>query len=106
MQGCGFRDLYDQFAALNVQIIGVSFGNPDLNSAWINDQGYQYEIWTDDNRELALYYGAADSTNAFYPDRITRLLDANGNLLLEYNNATASANPNEVLEDCQAIFGE
>ena len=53
-----------------------------------------------------MYYGAADSPNAFYPDRITRLLDADGNVLLEYDNASASANPREVLEDCQAIFGE
>ena len=91
---------------MNIQIIGVTFGDPGLNAYWIEDQGFQYEVWTDDNRELAIHYGAAEDANAFIPDRITRLLDADGNVLLEYNSVSTSTSPAEVLEDCQKIFAD
>ena len=104
--GCGFRDLYDQFTALGIQLVGVTFGPPSLNNDWVNSEGFQYEIWTDDNKELAIYYGAADDASAWVPDRVTRLLDANGELMLEYNAVDFNSSPAEILADCQLIFGQ
>ena len=40
-----------------------------------------------------------------YPD-VTLILDAQGTLVLEYRSSTgASGHPQDVLEDCQALFG-
>jgi len=37
---------------------------------------------------------------------VTVILDAEGTLLLEYRQGTGSSgHPEEVLEDCQALFG-
>ncbi len=82
--------------------MGVSFAGPEVNTLWIQDQGYQYEFWTDTNRELALYYGAVEKVTDFVPARVTRILDAEGVLVLEYAVGT---HPLEVLADCQALFG-
>ena len=69
------------------------------------DQGYQYEIWTDDERTLSVTYGAADSVNAFFPNRVTVLLDSAGDLLLEYPTVNIDVHPGQVLDDCQLLFG-
>ena len=39
------------------------------------------------------------------PQRVTVILDAKGTLLLEYRSGTGSSgHPQDVLEDCQALF--
>ena len=106
VEGCGYRDNYEEFQNLGVQIVGVGFQEPDVNAAWAEAEGFQYEIWTDTNRELGIYYGAASSPSSNFPNRITRLLDENGSLLLEYNDVNFGTNPRLVLEDCQLLFGE
>ena len=70
---------------MGVEIVGVGFQDPATNAGWVADQGYQYEIWTDEDRTLSVTYGAADSALAFFPDRVTVLLDAQGDLLLDHD---------------------
>ena len=68
---------------------------------------FQYELWTDDAaRTLALYYGSVFSATTFQAGRVTRLLDENGDLVLEYDTLGGLAtHPQKVLEDCEALFG-
>jgi len=74
-------------------------------AAWADAEGFQYEVWTDDNKDLALYYGAARAGQSF-ADRVTMLLGSDGSLLLEYTEDIAfGTHPNQVLEDCQILFG-
>ncbi len=74
---------------------------------WVSEEGFQYEVWTDDDRTLATYYGAADSESSSYADRVTMLLDGNGDLILEYTDSIVfGTHPEEVYQDCLSIFGE
>ena len=47
---------------------------------------------------------AASSSGTLYASRVTRVLDADGVLVLEYAVTTISAHPAEVLEDCKLLF--
>ena len=85
--------------------MGVGFGPTPLNAQWVADQNYAFEVWNDINKTLALYYGAINSPGAFAPNRMTRLLDASGKVLLEYNTVSTGTHPAEVLSDCQVLFG-
>ena len=85
-------------------IVGASFDPPAENQAWAQAQGYQYELWSDEGRELALYYGAATSPTQSAASRVTKLLDASGTLILEYSGISVGAHPAEVLQDCQKLF--
>ena len=106
VEGCGYRDLKAQFDALGVQIVGVGFNPPEAMQAWAEDEGFTYELWTDTDRTLALTYGAAKRPDQSSPSRITMLLDAEGRLLLEYVGAIdTGTHPNDVLTDCEALFG-
>ena len=91
---------------MGVQIVGVSFNSNSDNASWASSEGFQFELWTDDDRSLAVYYGAADSTDAWFPNRITRILDANGNMILEYNTVDVSTSPYDVLNDCGILFDD
>ena len=61
-------------------------------------------MWTDEDRVLSVTYGAASSATAFFPDRVTVLLDANGDLLLEYTQVVIDVHPQQVLDDCALLF--
>jgi len=84
----------------------VTFGSPGANNDWAIEENFQYEVWTDSDKTLAVHYQAADNDQAFVPDRITVLLDGDGDLLLGYFEGLAvGTHPAQVLEDCQAIWG-
>lgn len=84
----------------------MGFADPETNRSWAEDQGYGFELWSDSERTLALHYGAVDSANSFMPSRITRLLDVDGTVLLEYDDVSAFSGPSDVLKDCQKLFSE
>jgi peroxiredoxin len=83
----------------------VSFDPPEENAAWAAQEGFQYELWTDEGRELALYYGAASSPTQGSAGRITQLLGPDGAVALEYPLVSVGTHPGQVLSDCQALFG-
>lgn len=77
-----------------------------MNRAWAEDEGFQFELWTDDDdRTLAITYGAATTPSASAASRVSVILDENGVLILEYPSVNPSTGPQEALEDCQALFG-
>lgn len=88
-----------------MQIVGASFDPPATNLDWAQQEGFQYDLWSDGGRELALYYGAATSPQAGSAKRITKVLDAKGTLVLEYLTVSAGTSPLQVLADCEILFG-
>ena len=105
MEGCGYRDLKSEFDALGVEIVGVSFDSPAANQAWAEDEGYTFELWTDDERTLAIAYGAAASADASYALRLTVVLDENGDCILTYDvGANLGTHPAMVLEDLEQVL--
>lgn len=87
-------------------IVGVGFDDPATNAGWAAEEGFTFELWTDDDKTLALTYGAATSQSSPVPSRVTRVLDADGTLLLEYQVSAIGTHPSEVLADCQVLFGQ
>lgn len=89
-----------------MQIVAVGFDSPSANAAWAEDEGFQYEVWTDSDSTLALAFGAVDSASARFPDRLTVVIDADGTQLLEYEVRSIGTHPGQVLEDCEVLFGD
>jgi peroxiredoxin len=88
-----------------VQIVAVGFDPPGRNAAWAEEEGFPFEVWTDESRALALAYGAVSSASASFPARLTVILDADGNQLLEYQVTSVGTHPGQVLADCEVLFG-
>ena len=85
-----------------MQIVGVSFGGPDVTARWVENQEFPYEVWTDLDKTLALHLGAAEADSA-RPRRITVVLDAEGRVLKRYDDVAVGAHPEEVLEDIRGL---
>ena len=88
-----------------MSIVGVSFDDPADNLSWALEEEFPFELWSDDDHTLAVTYGAA-TTDAFYANRVTVILDAQGIWRVDYNPANASTGPQDVLEDCMLLFGD
>ena len=86
--------------------MGVSFDSSTDNATFAETESYEYELWSDLDRTLALHYGAATSASQSMASRISVLLDTEGVWRVEYNPANALTNAADVLEDCELLFGE
>ena len=87
-------------------IVGVSFAEPSTTSAWAEDEGFQYDLWTDDDRTLSLHYGAINNADDFAPSRITKVLNEEGTLILEYvDDVGVNSHPSQVLADFKTVMG-
>ena len=89
-----------------MQIVGVGFDSPSRNAAWAENEGYLFELWTDDDKTLALAYGSISSDSARFPGRITVVIGPDGEQVLEYAVSDLGTHPAQVLEDLTAIYGE
>lgn len=87
-------------------IVAVGFNTPAENKEWSDEEGFTFELWTDDDKTLAITYGAASSTSALTPHRKTAILDADGVLVDYYDSVNVATHASDVLEDCQVLFGE
>lgn len=86
--------------------MGASFDPPQANKKFKDNNNFQYELWTDGKKELALFFGAAKNPTQFFADRITVVIDAQGHWLLSYKVVSDLAgHPKKVLADCQKLFG-
>ena len=70
-----------------------SFDTPKANEAWAEIEGFSFELWSDSDKTLALYYGAASSPTTRNASRVTKVLDAEGNLVLEYQVSAIGTHP-------------
>ena len=103
-EGCEFRDLHDQFEALGVTIYGCSFDLPAENAAFTLANQFQYRLFSDPERAMALHYEAASSPSQWFADRTTVVLDPYGRWVLQYPSVgNTKAHPNEVLADMTAL---
>ena len=88
-------------------IVGASFNSTTDNQTFKDEEGFEYELWSDLGRELAIYYDAADSEAQNSADRRTVVLDSQGRQLRSYAPSwDIGAHPQDVLEDCQTLFGD
>ncbi len=82
----------------------MSFDTPADNADFAADEGFQYELWSDDSRVLGQHYGAAGSDNQAFASRVTVVLDEMGRLCLVYPQVGVGQHPQEVLEDVTRLL--
>ncbi len=84
--------------------MGASFADPEHHASWAEEEGFGFEIWTDDDHTLAEHYGAAE-VDAVVPLRQTFVLDAQGMLLLQYTDGvTTGTHPAKVRSDLRLLL--
>jgi len=103
LEGCGFRDLYEEFRKKDIEILGCSFDSVEDNAAFAKKFGYTFPLLCDVDREVGLAYGACDSPNAGYADRITYVIDEDGFIAKAYGHVEARTHPAKILESLSSV---
>jgi len=89
-----------------VRIVAAGFASPEETTAWADRLGYSYEIWTDADQVLATHYDVMVDWEEV-PLRHAYILDGEGRAVLFHQGAVSvGADPNQVYQDCKALFGE
>jgi glutaredoxin-dependent peroxiredoxin len=55
---CGMRDSLKEYEGLDCKVLGLSTDSPFALDAWAKEQGYQFPLLSDYNKETARGYGA------------------------------------------------
>ena len=72
-----------------MKVFGVSFDSVDDNAAFAAKFEFPFPLLCDETKAIGLAYGAADSPDAGYPNRITYVIGADGTI----EQAIATADP-------------
>jgi peroxiredoxin len=88
----------------------VSFNKTSSNAQFRKKESFGYPLWSDLDRELGLYYGAAKSKTTFLASRITVVLDPQGTWKLLYPSKVVSKDLYNhgaiVLNDLKVLLGK
>lgn len=102
-EGCELRDNFDAFKKLNVEILGVSFDDPETNAKFVAKESFPFRLLSDASKEFAVAVGAADSTSRLWARRISYLVGADGKVLKAYDNVSPGTHATQVLADLAAL---
>jgi len=93
-----------------VQVIGCSFDTPAKNAKFKSHEKFKFALWSDVERELALYYGAAKKKSQSNASRITVILDPAGTWRYWYSTFQIGFDmynhPKTILEDLTALLSK
>lgn len=93
----GFQARIRDYAAENVQILGVSTDDVAANAKFANAQNLGYPLLCDTEREICLAYGACPSASARAAKRMTYVIAPDGAIAQVHANVNARAHPEALL---------
>jgi peroxiredoxin Q/BCP len=102
-EGCALRDNYADFTKLGVEVLGVSFDQPEKNAQFILEDRFPFRLLSDEDKSLAVSVGAADSTKRLFARRISYLVGPDGKVLKAYDNVDPRTHAKQVLADLAAL---
>lgn len=78
-------------------MLGISLDTAAENLTFKKQNGFTFPLLCDVNREVSLAYGACSFKEAFYTNRISYLIGADGIILKTFPSVSAAAHADEVL---------
>jgi thioredoxin-dependent peroxiredoxin len=75
----------------------VSFDTVEANAAFARKFSFPFPLLCDTSRQIGMAYGACDSPDAEYANRITYVLDPQGKVDQVHDKVSAAKHPEELL---------
>ena len=98
-EGRGLRDRFADFQKQGVEVVGVSFDEPDANAAFVKAEGFPFRLLSDTDHALARKVGAATSDAQPVASRISYLVGPDGKVKKVYGAVTPATHAGDVLSD-------
>ena len=104
IEGQGFRDEFQNFNDLNVQIIGCSADPPKKQKKFCDKQGFQYPMLCDENHEMLKAYGVWGKKKFMGREymgisRVTYIISEKGIIDKVYEKVKTTSHSQDILRD-------
>ena len=101
VEGKEFRDLYQQFAALDCSVVGVSTDSVESHRGFAEKHGLPFPLLADTRGELTSAFGVLDRGMA---QRATFVLDRDGRLARSFLEVTPRGHAQRVLNFVRTLL--
>jgi peroxiredoxin Q/BCP len=98
-----FNGLLDEFAAVDVQVVGVTVEKPETNREWVARHGVKIPMIEDSDYAISNAFGVTLRMGGV--KHATFLIDADGVLRKAYPKVRAKGHAAAVRGDCREIWG-
>jgi peroxiredoxin Q/BCP len=100
-EACAFRDIWTEYQAAGVLVIGVSTQDLDSKHAFADEHQLPFPLIADTDEGWAKAFGV--SVTGGYAKRVSFLLDASGTIAKVYPGVDPGVHAREVLDDAKAL---
>lgn len=100
-EACAFRDIWDDYEAAEVMVIGVSTQDESSHEKFAGEHELPFPLVADTDESWAKAFGV--SVRAGYSQRVSFLLDAEGKVAKTYPGVDPGVHAAEVLADAKAL---
>ena len=98
------KDQYDEFKKLNVKVFGISSDGIESHKAFQEKYNLPFTLLADTDASVAKAYNAEGDGQYF--NRVSYLIDPEGNIVKFYPQVNPDTHANEILEDLASIIEE
>jgi peroxiredoxin Q/BCP len=99
LEGRGFRDHQEYFDDNGIQIVGISFDAVDRNAAFAEKFHFKFPLLSDNDRKIALAFGACNAVKPQHAERVSFLIDEQGKIARVYDQVDPRDHPARVLAE-------
>jgi peroxiredoxin Q/BCP len=98
-EACGLRDIFAIYHELNIVILGVSYDSVKSHQQFKAKHHLPFALLSDQDRSVANLYGAYQSVkNYFYPERMTFLINEQGEIVRIFKQVEIVGHAEEILK--------
>ena len=100
-EACAFRDVWSEYEAADVLVIGVSTQDNESHQAFAEEHELPFPLVADVDQTWATAFGVA--VHGGYAQRVSFLLDAGAKVAKVYPGVDPGVHAREVLDDAAAL---
>ncbi len=85
-EACSFRDEFEDFTALNAEVIGISSDNVVSHKRFAEKYRLPFTLLADTKKEVQKMFGVPRSILGLIPGRVTYIIDKKGKVVYIFNS--------------------
>ncbi|KVV15915.1 peroxiredoxin [Flavobacterium sp. TMP13] len=97
-EACGFRDQYEDFKDLGVEVIGISSDSAKSHKKFAKKYELPFILLSDKSKDIRKLFGVRDHLFGLIPGRVTYIVDKNGVIVMVFDSMNASKHIEKALE--------
>ena len=103
-QACFFRDQYEEFSDLGVEVIGISGDSAKSHKKFAEKYQLPFVLLADEDKSLRKLFGVPSNFLGLLPGRVTYVADKNGIVRFVFDNMQAERHFSTTIEQVKQLL--